>query len=302
MNAAFYCVADASATSSAPSASSTRCACVGHDEPIVLLDCGLTAAQRELLGPRSSCRGAGGRAPDAAQGDRPAARPADVDGPARHRPRRHAPADRARRVGARRATSSRSRRASTAGSTSGASCSTSARSRARHLPRLRAARAWARGVGSRSSSCSASARTAIDFERTMWGAHDEDYPLLYADQDVLNAILAARVDRRAQVVARPAARAGAAVRGPARRRRAHAALRLRRRRRALRRPPLHRQAVARADPPRRLLAAAAPAADRRRRRDPGPRGEIPLRLRRGPLAYAERMRVNARERIRFRRR
>jgi hypothetical protein len=34
----------------------------------------------------------------------------------------------------------------------------------------------------------------IDFERSTWGRHDEAYPLLYADQDVLNAVLASRVE------------------------------------------------------------------------------------------------------------
>ncbi|HYU59175.1 MAG TPA: hypothetical protein VEK39_00305 [Solirubrobacterales bacterium] len=34
----------------------------------------------------------------------------------------------------------------------------------------------------------------IDFDRSTWGRHDPDYPLLYADQDVLNAILASRVE------------------------------------------------------------------------------------------------------------
>ena len=33
----------------------------------------------------------------------------------------------------------------------------------------------------------------IDFSRTMWGSHDMSYPLVYADQDVLNAIVAARI-------------------------------------------------------------------------------------------------------------
>jgi hypothetical protein len=34
----------------------------------------------------------------------------------------------------------------------------------------------------------------IDVERSTWGLHEPDYPLLYADQDVLNAILASRVE------------------------------------------------------------------------------------------------------------
>ncbi len=34
----------------------------------------------------------------------------------------------------------------------------------------------------------------VDFERTHWRRKVSEYPFLYADQDVLNAILAARVD------------------------------------------------------------------------------------------------------------
>ena len=33
----------------------------------------------------------------------------------------------------------------------------------------------------------------VDLSRSYFGSHDDDYPLLYADQDVLNAVLAARV-------------------------------------------------------------------------------------------------------------
>jgi lipopolysaccharide biosynthesis glycosyltransferase len=43
-------------------------------------------------------------------------------------------------------------------------------------------------------------QTYIDFERTMWGSHDMSYPLVYADQDVLNAIVAATVNPREIVV------------------------------------------------------------------------------------------------------
>jgi len=34
----------------------------------------------------------------------------------------------------------------------------------------------------------------VDLARSYFGSHDDDYPLLYADQDVLNAVLAARVE------------------------------------------------------------------------------------------------------------
>jgi hypothetical protein len=34
----------------------------------------------------------------------------------------------------------------------------------------------------------------VEFDRTFWRANEDDYPFLYADQDVLNAILASRID------------------------------------------------------------------------------------------------------------
>lgn len=36
-------------------------------------------------------------------------------------------------------------------------------------------------------------REAVDYGRTFWGANERDYPFLYADQDLFNAILATRV-------------------------------------------------------------------------------------------------------------
>ena len=65
------------------------------------------------------------------------------------------------------------------------------------------------------------------------------------EQDVLNAILCTRVDRRPRRRAREPARPQPPVRRPAPRRRGDAALRVRGRHRALRAPPLPPQAVAR---------------------------------------------------------
>ena len=50
--------------------------------------------------------------------------------------------------------------------------------------------------GTRSSARSTSCQDAVDFERTFWRRNDPDYPFLYADQDVLNAILCAGRDPR----------------------------------------------------------------------------------------------------------
>ena len=40
----------------------------------------------------------------------------------------------------------------------------------------------------------------VEIERTYWGRNEQDYPLLYADQDVMNAIVAARVEADELVV------------------------------------------------------------------------------------------------------
>jgi hypothetical protein len=142
----------------------------------------------------------------------------------------------------------------------------------------------------------------IDFERTMWGSHDEGYELLYADQDVFNAILAARVSAERTVVLDPRLAPvppfeGLSVADE----------------RTLRctyddgvepyvvhhfivKPwlePTHHGVYSQLL--RRLLTADDVAIR-------VPEAMVPLRLRRGPLAYAERLRVNARERIRFHRR
>jgi hypothetical protein len=54
----------------------------------------------------------------------------------------------------------------------------------------------------------ASLQERVDFERTFWRRNEPDYPFLYGDQDVLNAILAARaspeqvvaIDRRLEAI------------------------------------------------------------------------------------------------------
>jgi hypothetical protein len=139
----------------------------------------------------------------------------------------------------------------------------------------------------------------IDFERSTWGRHDEGYPLLYADQDVLNAVLASNVeaDRIAALDARLAPVppfTGLRISDE----------------RSLRcayddgvepyvvhhfivKPwlePTHHGVYSRLL--RRLLVGDDVAI-----RVPEP--DIPLRLRTGPLAYVERKRINARERFRL---
>ena len=121
-------------------------------------------------------------------------------------------------------------------------------------------------------------RGAVDFELTFWRRNVAEYPLVHADQDLINAAICARAGDGQLIVFDPRLSASPPFTRPAGRRRARPALRLRRRGRALRRPPLARQTVARADPPRRLLAPAAPAAGRRGARDQGPRAPDPAAL------------------------
>ena len=140
---------------------------------------------------------------------------------------------------------------------------------------------------------------SIDFELTHWRGNVPDYPLLYGDQDVFNAILATRVERE-RVVALDARLAptppfpGLKVLDEAELRCGygdgvepyllhHHTVK----------PwlePTHHGAYSRLL--RRLLIGPGVAVR-------APEAEIPLRMRTGLLAYAERKRVNARERLRW---
>ena len=54
--------------------------------------------------------------------------------------------------------------------------------------------AMARDPGERLLELMEQCQSRVEFERTFFAGNDPDYPLLYLDQDVLNAILASRVD------------------------------------------------------------------------------------------------------------
>jgi hypothetical protein len=143
-------------------------------------------------------------------------------------------------------------------------------------------------------------QTKVEFERTFWRENVPDYPFLYADQDVLNAILASRV-KPDQIVALP--------------------------NRLAPNPPFHglrptdkarlRWAYEDGVEPYVVHHHTAkpwlePTYDgvysrllRRLLADPDasvrvPRRQIPLRMRSGLAAYAERKRINAGERLRWR--
>ena len=293
----FYCVADAAYFLGAVGlVNSLRL--VGHDEPIVLLDCGLTGEQRELLGSEVELVTAPrGTPPTLLKSVAPLERPAGVMAlldtdlvvtrPLR-RPLEAAADDRvvafAHRV---------DRHVPEWGDALGLGAIP-------RRPYLDFAMLCAgAGVGRPVLELLGQLHDRIDFERTMWGRHDEGYELLYADQDVLNAILAARVEEDRIVALDPRLAPvppfdGLGVVDEAGLRCAyddgvepyvvhHFIVK----------PwlePTHDGVYSRLL--RRLLVSDDVAVR-------VPDEMIPLRLRRGPLAYAERMRVNARERLRF---
>ena len=139
----------------------------------------------------------------------------------------------------------------------------------------------------------------VDFERTYWRRNERGYPFLYADQDVLNAILATRLDPRQLTVLDERLAATPPFRG----------LRVVDERRLrcaygdrtepffvhhhVAKPwlePTHHGVYSRLL--RRLLIGDDVAVT-------VPEAMIPLRFRGGPLAYMERKRINARERWRW---
>ncbi len=298
MNAAFYCVADERYFLGAVGlVNSLRL--VGHDEPIVLLDCGLTGAHRELLGSEAELIEAPeGTPPTLLKTVAPLARPADAmvlldTDLVVTRPLEEILGSAAqgnvvafdKGVG---------RWVDDWGRVLGLG----------DVPRRTyldfAMLGIGAGIGVPVLERLGELQGRIDFDRTMWGSHDEEYELLYADQDVLNAILAARVPADRVVALDPRLApvppfAGLRVADE----------------RTLRcayddgvepyvvhhfivKPwlePTHHGIYSQLL--RRLLASDDVAIR-------VPDDEIPLRLRRGPLAYAERKRVNAREAIRFR--
>jgi hypothetical protein len=298
MRAAFYCVADERYFLGAVGlVNSLRL--VGHDEPIVLLDCGLTGAQRDLLGSEAEVIEAPeGTPPTLLKTVAPLARPADVmvllDTDLVVTRSLEELLDSAARGNVVAFDKGVDRWVADWGRVLGLG----------DVPRRTyldfAMLGIGAGIGLPLLEQLGERQGRIDFDRTMWGSHDEEYELLYADQDVLNAILAARVPSERVVALDPRLApvppfAGLRVADEASLRCAyddgtepyvvhHFIVK----------PwlePTHHGVYSQLL--RRLLASGDVAIR-------VPDEEIPLRLRRGPLAYAERKRVNARERIRFR--
>ena len=189
---AFYCVADARYFLGAVGlVNSLRL--VGHEEPVRLLDCGLTEKQRELLGPEVEIVTAPSDAPPwllktIAPLERPAAATVLVDTDlVATRPL----TELIERAGEGRVVAFRDRQD---------------RFFAEWGELLGLGRAERRGyvssglvalggdVREQVLGLLDSSRDAVDFERTFWRRNERDYPFLYADQDVLNAVLATTVD------------------------------------------------------------------------------------------------------------
>lgn len=188
---AFYCVSDhAYFVGAVGLINSLRL--VGHGEPIFVLDCGLTAAQRQLLAPHATLlRAPSSEPPWLLKTIAPLTRPADVmvlldadmvvtrpltpliDEASRGRvvafenPIYRFVPDWGELLGL-----GRAREQSYVGS--GAVCV--------HRP-----------LGTQILTLLADRQRLIDFESTFWRRNVPDYPFLYGDQDVLNAILSTRV-------------------------------------------------------------------------------------------------------------
>ena len=190
--AGFYCVADRRYFLGAVGlVNSLRL--VGHDEPIYLLDCGLTVEQRELLAPHVTLVAAPTEAPPwLLKTVAPLSRPAPVSvlldtdlivtrplseliGRAGEG-RIVAFADRQDRFFAQWGELLDLGTAVRRTYVSSGLVLLGGEARDRVLSLLDAA------------------QDRVEFERTFWRRNERDYPFLYADQDVLNAILATRVE------------------------------------------------------------------------------------------------------------
>jgi hypothetical protein len=190
--AAFYCVSSAAYFLGAVGMiNSLRL--LGHDEPVFVMDCGLTVRQREVLDPHVNLVPAPeDREPFTLKAVLPLARPAEtmvlIDTDV------------------------------IVTSSLGPLISEASRGRVvafrNHADRF--ADEWAemldlaplprrpylcsglvalgRSPGTRVLELLDDRQGRIDYARSYFGAHDPGYPLLYADQDVLNAVLASRVD------------------------------------------------------------------------------------------------------------
>jgi hypothetical protein len=188
----FYCVADQRYfTGTAALINSLRL--VGQDEPIHVLDCGLTGEQRELLRPHANVIPAPFDAPPwLLKTVAPLERPSEVmvllDADMVATRRLDPLVDEA----------------------AAGHLVVFANPVDRHVPEWgelldlgpmhrvpyvsSAAMLVDRSLGSDVLGLLADRQSKVEFDRSFWRANDTEYPFLYADQDVLNAILSTRVD------------------------------------------------------------------------------------------------------------
>jgi hypothetical protein len=201
MKTAFYCVANERYFLGAVGLiNSLRL--VGHTEPIFLLDCGLSERQRELLSAEATLiSGPDGSAPHVLKAIAPRARPAetmaiiDSDMIATRHLGELLDAARPGRIVA--GDAELGRFCPEWGDLLGLGP-------VRPLPYVSTGLVIGGGaLGRELVELVDERRDAVDFERTFWRRNDADYPLLHADQDLINAVLAARATSEQIVVFDP---------------------------------------------------------------------------------------------------
>jgi hypothetical protein len=190
--AAFYCVCDSRYFLGAVGMlNSLRL--LGHDEPVFVLDCGLTEGERRRLAGHATVVAAPDDSPPwllkaAAPRDNPADVAVLIDTDllvTRPLTELIASAAKGRVVAFRNASD---RFFSAWGDLPGLG-------EARPRPYVSSSLVSLGGTtGAKVLSLMDGLRDSVDFRRTFWRANDEDYPFLLGDQDVLNAILATEVD------------------------------------------------------------------------------------------------------------
>jgi hypothetical protein len=192
-DAAFYCVAEERFFLGAVAlVNSLRL--VGHTEPIYLLDCGLSPQQRELLEPHATVvPGPRDAAPHVLKGIAPLRHPAplmvliDTDMIVTRPLTELIELASEGRVVA--VANDRDRFVAEWGELLGLGPT-------RRMPYVSSALVFLGGaVGDEVIRLLHELKDEVDFELTFWRRNVRDYPFLYADQDVLNAILCTRLDR-----------------------------------------------------------------------------------------------------------
>jgi len=190
--AAFYCVADERFFLGAVGLlNSLRL--LGHREPVYLLDCGLTAGQRALLEPEATLVDAPeGASPHVLKAIAPSRNPADTmvlidtDMLATRSLAPLVEAASAERVVA--FENDRPRYVAEWGELTGLGP-------ARPGPYVSSGLVFLGGAtGRRTLELFAEHLAAVDFDRTFWRRNEPGYPFLYADQDVLNAVLRTAIE------------------------------------------------------------------------------------------------------------